>query len=376
MDGTIYLDHNATTAIRPAAASVVAEALAWTGNPSSVHRHGRLARRVVEDAREHVADLVGAEPSQVVMTSGGTEANRLAIGGFQGQAIVSAVEHLSVLGAAKEAKHLPVDNEGRVDVEALDALLATRRDGTPTLVSVMWANNETGVLQPLAEVVEVARRHGAFVHCDAAQAVGRVAVDFAALGVHMMTVSAHKLGGPAGVGALIVGDDAPLAMMAGGGQERGRRAGTENVAGIAGFGAAADVAKAELAAFDALVALRDGLEARIGTVTPAARIFGQGAPRLPNTTCVTMPGVDSETQVMAFDLAGIAVSAGAACSSGKVGPSHVLRAMGIEEDEARTAIRVSLGWTTTAADVARFVDEWAAMFARLGGQPPAATTAA
>jgi cysteine desulfurase len=363
MRPSVYLDHNATTPLRPEAISAVEAAMRTAGNPSSVHRHGRLARRLVEDAREHVARLLGADPAAVVFTSGGTEANTLALcGSGRRQLIASAVEHTSVLQACTAVLVVPADAEGVVRLDALDALLSEANE--PALVSVMLANNETGVLQPVREVATLAHRHGALVHCDAAQAAGKVPVDVANLDVDLLSVSAHKLGGPAGVGALVVAPSVRLsAMLRGGGQERGRRAGSENVIGIAGFGAAAQTVR-DCADGVRLTAMRDALERRIRAICPASRIFGAGAARLPNTTCVQMPRVAGETQVIAFDLAGISVSAGAACSSGKVGESHVLRAMGVGEDVARTAIRVSLGWTTQDADVDRFVEVWTSVYSR------------
>lgn len=367
MHASVYLDHNATTPLRPEARAAMERAMQACGNPSSVHREGRLARRQVEEARDDVARLVGARPAQVVFTSGGTEANALALhGSGRRRVLVSAVEHASVLKAIDDADVLPVDGDGVVEVGALEERLSDE-DDRPALISVMLANNETGVLQPVAEIAAAGRRHGALVHCDAAQAPGRVPVDMGALGVHMLSLSAHKFGGPAGAGALVVDAEVPLAaMLRGGGQERGRRAGSENVIGIAGFGAAA-AALEDCAEAARLEGLRDRLERSIRSVCPAARVIGAGSGRLPNTTCVTMPGVASDTQVMAFDLAGVSVSAGAACSSGKVGRSHVLAAMGIGEDIADNAIRVSLGWTTTEADVDRFFEVWTGIYARAGG---------
>ncbi len=376
MDRAVYVDHNATTAVRPAAAEAVAAALSLTGNASSVHGFGRAVRRAVEDARETVAALAGARPADVVFTSGGTEANNLALRGCGRERIlVSAVEHDSVLGAAPGAAPIPVDGEGVVDLEALEIMLAG--EATPALVSVMLANNETGVVQPLARVAEVARRFGALVHCDAVQAAGKIPVDMAALGVDMLSLSAHKMGGPAGVGALVVADPVPLSpIMFGGGQERGRRMGTENFSGIAGFGAAAGEAREGLDGFAELGRLRDGLERRIRDTSPESRIFGAGAERLPNTSCLTMPGVASETQVMALDLAGVAVSAGSACSSGKVHASHVLEAMNADAAQAASAIRVSLGWNSRLEDVDRFVEAWSALHARAASGQIAAAPAA
>ena len=362
----VYLDYNATAPIRPEAMEAVGRALAIGGNPSSVHRFGRAARRLVEDAREQVAALVGAAPSQVVFTGSGSAANNAALRVVgRDRLVVSAIEHDSVLRPAGEsAARIPVTPAGTVDVDALDRLLAA--DPRPALVSVMMANNETGAVQPIGAVVECARRHGALVHSDAVQAAGRIAVDVGTLGVDLLTLSAHKLGGPQGVGALIVADAVVLdPLVKGGGQERGRYAGTENVAGIAGFGAAAAAVVAALPAETArLAALRDRLEDALGAKAPGATIYGSGAPRLANTTCIAMSGVASETQVMALDLAGFAVSAGAACSSGRVQPSHVLRAMGVGEPEASSAIRISLGWRTSAADIDGFVAAWAELYGR------------
>ena len=366
MTGAVYLDHNATSPVRPAASTAVCEALSLVGNASSVHGFGRAARRVVEDARDRIAALVGSRPDQVVFTSGGTEANNLALRGTAlSRVLVSAVEHHSVLEAVPGVETIPVDEEGVVDLAALESMLAM--DGTPALVSVMLANNETGVVQPVAKVARAARSLGAMVHCDAVQAAGKLRVRLEDLGVHVLTLSAHKMGGPQGTGALVVGDGVSLApLVQGGGQERGRRAGTETVALIAGFGAAAEVADQDVGASERLLLLRDDLERRLAGAAPAVRVFGSGALRLPNTTCVSMSGVASESQVMALDLAGVAVSAGSACSSGKVTTSHVLRAMGVDEADAATAIRVSLGWTSTEADVDRFVDAWSDIYERLG----------
>ena len=366
MSGAVYLDHNATAPVRPEAVEAVARALSVVGNPSSVHGFGRAARRLVEEARERVAALAGAGPEDVVFTGGGSEANNLALGGCgRGRILASAVEHDSVLDADAAVETVPVDADGVIDLDVLDTRLAL--EDAPALVSVMLANNETGTIQPLAGVVKVARRHNALVHCDAVQAAGRMALSFSGLGVDMLTLSAHKMGGPQGMGALVVGPGVTLkALVRGGGQERGRRAGTESVPLIAGFGAAA-LAVGGPEEGPRLARLRDGLEERLARLTPTSRLLGRGAPRLPNTSCIAMPGVASETLVMALDLAGIAVSAGSACSSGKVRPSHVLRAMGLGEAEAGSAIRVSLGWTTTDADVERFVEAWAEIDERLGG---------
>ena len=362
MKNPVYMDHNATTAVRPEARDAVALALALTGNPSSVHGSGRKARRLVEDARDAVAALVGAAPAWVVFTSGGTAANNLALRVLPKRApiLCSAVEHASVLSVMDGIVEIPVDGDGVVDLGALEALLAG--EDTPALVSVMLANNETGVLQPVADVAALAHEHGALIHCDAVQAAGKMAIDFRALGCDLMSLSAHKIGGPSGVGALVVtsgveGDLSLIPMLRGGGQERGRRAGTENVPGIAGFGAAARAAREGLTDFARLGRWRERIENRLRQHADN-RVYGFGVPRLANTSCLTKPGVEAETQVIQLDLAGVAVSAGAACSSGKVEPSRVLAAMGVDANEAATAIRVSLGWNTTEDDADKFVEAW------------------
>jgi cysteine desulfurase len=360
-----YLDWNATAPLRAEARAAMLAALDVLGNPSSPHAEGRRARAIVEDAREQVAALVGARPAEVVFTSGGTEANNTVLAAGWGTILVSGIEHDSVLAPARAAKarivELPVGRTGVVQFRAPAAVDGAGR----VLLSLQMANNETGVLQPVTEVAAVARERGVFVHTDAVQAAGRTAVDFRALGVDYLTLSAHKIGGPKGVGALVIHERATLpALIAGGGQERRRRAGTENVAAIAGFGAAAEAARRDLARMPEIAALRDRLEGEVRAVTPEAIVIGAGAERLPNTTSIALAGASAETLVIAFDLAGIAVSAGAACSSGKVGASHVLDAMELEPGLARAAIRVSLGWSSTERDVAAFVGAWSRIAAR------------
>ncbi|MFQ6016623.1 MAG: cysteine desulfurase family protein [Kiloniellaceae bacterium] len=376
MRPVVYMDYNATAPIRPEAAEAVAEALEWTGNASSVHQFGRLVRRHVEDAREAVAALVGAPPERVIFTSGGTEANNLALRGTgRARILVSAGEHDSVLHAAASAELIPLKRDGVISLSGLAAMLAA--ESRPALISVMLANNETGVIQPLSEVALLAKEFGALVHCDAVQAAGKMPVEMAGLGVDLLSLSAHKIGGPQGVGALIVAEGVELSpILRGGGQERGRRAGTENVAGIVGFAAAARIAAAEPERIGRLADLRDDLETRLRALAPAVTVFGPAAPRLPNTSCFATPGMSSETQVMGLDLAGIAVSAGSACSSGKVTRSHVLRAMGAGEAEAGTAIRVSLGWRSEAADIERFLEAWGELYNRCAAGTRAASPAA
>ena len=357
---SVYLDHNATSPLRPEAFDAMAEALRTGGNPSSVHRVGRGARAIVEKARRRVAALVGALPAEVVFTSGGTEANNLALNGAgRRRVLVSAVEHDSVLKTAN-AEIVPVDGNGMVDLGALERLLTRPRE--PALISVMFANNETGVLQPIADVVRMARDRGALVHCDAVQGAGKAPLDLHGLGVDYMSLSAHKLGGPTGIGALIVRNGAPLiADRVGGGQEGNRRAGTENVAGIAGFGAAAEAAGRGLD----VAPLRDRVEGALRAIAADARVFGAGAVRLCNTTCISMPGVKAETQVMALDLAGVCVSAGAACSSGKVTRSPVLLAMGVDPAVADTALRISFGWNSQPQDIDCLIAAWRDLYTRV-----------
>jgi cysteine desulfurase len=372
MAARVYLDWNASAPMRPAAHAALCAALELAGNPSSVHREGRAAHKLIEEAREQIGTLVNADPRNVTFTSGGTEANVLAlsplwqVGAEQHRLtclLVSAVEHPSVLAGGRFApdavEKLPVDRHGVIDLGALTRRLESL--GRDVLVSLMAANNETGVIQPVAAAAEVVHRHGGLLHVDAVQAASRMPLDIAALGADLLTLSAHKMGGAKGAGALVRRDEAlhlSDPMMRGGRQERGARAGTENVAAIAAFGAAAAVS-ADLSAETAQVArLRDRLEAGLRAVTPEAIIFGADLPRLPNTTLVAMPGAKAETLVIAFDLDGVALSSGSACSSGKVAPSHVLAAMGVAPELARGAIRVSLGATSTDADVDRFIQVW------------------
>lgn len=357
----IYLDHNATSPLRQAARTAMHAALELHGNASSIHGEGRAARASLDASREALARGLGVIAPMVVFTSGGSEANNLALKGAPvARLIVSAIEHPSVIEAAKASgkpvEILPVDGNGIVDLAALGRLLET---GPKALVAVMLANNETGVVQPLREVSALAQKHGALVHCDAVQAFGKIAVNFGLLGVDTLSVSAHKLGGPVGAGALIIRDGLALeALIQGGGQELRRRAGTENIAAIAGFAAAAhDTAHEKRLE---IRHLRDELEKRLEGVV----VFGAAAERLPNTSCFALPGLSAETALMALDLAGIAVSSGSACSSGKVAKSHVLAAMGVAPDLAGNAIRVSLGWNTGAQDIEHFITAWSRLAAR------------
>ncbi|MEI9900262.1 MAG: cysteine desulfurase family protein [Hyphomicrobium sp.] len=365
-----YLDHNASTPLRPAARAAMLGALELTGNPSSVHAEGRAVRAIIETAREQVAALIGARPSEVVFTSGATEANNTVMAAGWQAICVSAIEHDSVLAPARAAGAkviaLPASKDGVVELDAVAKQLAHAAEGgVRVLISVMMANNETGVVQPLAEAASLARELGLSLHVDAVQGPGRLAVNFAELGADTLTFSAHKLGGPRGIGALVIRDGASLpALIKGGGQERRRRGGTENVAGIAGFGAACAEVARDSGAAARIAVLRDRLEAGVMAATPNAVIIGRNAARIGNTSCIAVPGKLSETLVIRLDLEGIAVSSGAACNSGKVGANTVIAAMGLGEDIARSSVRVSLGPETVEADVAAFLAAWEKVAAR------------
>jgi len=362
MNERIYLDWNATAPLREEARTAALAALDLVGNPSSVHREGRAARHVIEQAREQVAALVGAAPRNVVFTSGGTEANVLALvpTAARDRLLVSAIEHPSVLAGGRfpagSVEHLPVTGSGEVDLAALERRVAALEGRA--LVSLMLANNETGVVQPVSQAASVVHAAGGTLHVDAVQAAGRIPCDINALDADLLTLSGHKIGAPKGIGALV--GRAPVdPLVKGGGQERGLRGGTENVAGIAGFGAAAAAARGGLAsARGRMAALRDRLEAGLKGTSPQMIIFGAQSERLPNTTLFAVPGMKAETAVIAFDLAGVAVSAGSACSSGKVQPSHVLAAMGVPPQLATAAVRVSLGPGTTESEIERFIEAW------------------
>jgi cysteine desulfurase len=378
-DERIYADWNATAPLRAEARAALLAALDAGGNPSSVHAEGRAARRLIDAARDQVAALVGGEPRNVVFTSGGTEANMLALtptrtaGGTVApdRLLVSAIEHPSVLAGgrfpAESVDRLPVSASGVIDLAALERRLAAQSGRA--LVSLMLANNETGVLQPISQAAHLIHQAGGLLHVDAVQAVGRIPCDIKALGADLLTLSGHKIGAPKGTGALVRRDAAlPLGnpLIRGGGQERGLRAGTENVAGIAGFGAAAAAAHAGLRAQTAhMRALRDRFEAGLTVVSPDVVIFGSQADRLPNTTLFAVPGMKAETAVIAFDLEGVAVSSGAACSSGKVQPSHVLAAMGVPPQLAQGAVRVSVGPATAESEIDGLIQAWIKVSAAL-----------
>jgi cysteine desulfurase len=369
MSDRVYLDWNATAPLRPEVAEAMAAAWNLSGNPSSVHAEGRRARRLVEEARASISGATGALPRNLVFVSGGTEANALALtpglrrdSGFPvKRLLVSAIEHASVLAGGR----FPADAVGTVGVTSLgvldlDRLRAMLKGGPPALVSVMLANNETGAVQPVAQAADLVHSAGGLLHVDAIQAFGKIPFDIKAINADIVTLSAHKIGGPKGVGVLVLAEGVlgPEPLLRGGGQELGRRAGTENVAGIAGFSAAARTAMAALEQ-DALRLenLRNRLENGLRR-TPGVVVFSDEVARLPNTTLFTVPGMKAETAVIGFDLAGIAVSSGSACSSGKVQPSHVLEAMGFGPELAQGAVRLSLGWSTSEADIDSCLEAW------------------
>jgi cysteine desulfurase len=370
----LYLDYNATAPLRPEARAAMIEALGAVGNASSVHGEGRAAHHRIEDARAAVAALVGGDAKAITFTSGGTEANNTVltpnwtVGGKAvryDRLLVGATEHPSVLARgrfpADAVRQIAVDGEGIVDRDDLRRLLAEATGrGERAIVSVMLANNETGVIQPVAEVARIAHDAGALVHTDAVQAAGRMSVDIGAVEVDVLTLSAHKIGGPQGAGAIVRANDylafPPLVM--GGGQEKRGRAGTENVAAIAGFGAAARAAKVGLDAVGGLVRLRDGMAAVMAESGRKVTVFGAVADRLPQTLCAAVEGISAETLLIALDLEGVAVSSGSACSSGKVAPSHVLSAMGVAQNLAKGAIRISLGWDSKESDLDLFSTAW------------------
>lgn len=362
-----YLDHNATSPVRPEVAAAVARALELPGNPSSIHREGRNAKAALEAAREHVAALVGAGRGRIVFTSGGTEAANAVLSGALTKAgrpmptrlLIGATEHPCVTAghrfAPESVEVVPVLPSGLIDLAALERSLE-RAGGEAVLVSIHAANNETGVIQPLAEIVALAKAHGrALVHSDAVQAVGKMPLDFAGLDLDALTLSGHKFAAPKGTGAIVLAEGVTLdqAFVRGGGQESRQRCGTENLPGLVGLGEAARIARAGLSGIDA--GLRDSTQTALLRIAPDAVVFGSGAPRLPNTLCFSVPGLDAATALMALDLAGVAISSGSACSSGKVARSTVLAAMGVSPALAAGALRVSFGWNSTESDRSRFL---------------------
>ncbi len=367
----IYADYNATAPLRPEAKAAMAAALELTGNPSSVHAEGRKARGLVEGARETIAAAIGACRDDIAFTSGGTEAVALPLRGAlsgTGDAVLvtSGIEHEAVATIVTGNEVWPVGADGVVDLGWLKEQVAKlKRQGYRPLVSLMLVNNETGVIQPVAEAAAIAHEAGGLIHCDAIQALGKIEVSIIETDVDYLSLSAHKVGGPQGVGATYVKPGVPLrSIQTGGGQEFGRRAGTENVAGIAGFAAAAEAAVAELSRYQALGVHRDRMEARVKAAAPQLQVHGGAAQRVAGVSCFGVEGLPSETQIMGLDLAGFAVSAGSACSSGKVKPSRVLTAMGLSETAARSAIRASFGWASRPEDFDALADAWVKMARR------------
>lgn len=361
---TIYLDYNATAPIREAVLTLVTHVMVQGGNASSVHGAGRNAHKFIETAREQVADLVSVNPDQVIFTSGATESLNTVLSGYRNKKIlISAIEHPAVLDAAPHGLKIPVTSDGVVDMTAYQDLLHAEK---PELVATMLVNSETGVIQPIKEMARLAHENGALFLCDAVQAVGRIDVNFNQLGVDYMALSAHKIAGPQGVGALIVRDgiEAPKFML-GGGQEKNCRAGTYNAAGIAGVGLAAELAKKNLPAYDAITKLRDDMEGYIQQKTNKATIYGHASPRVGNTMNIGLMGMEAQTQLMALDLDGICVSSGSACSSGSFKPSHVLTAMGADEAAAKSALRISIGYGTTQDDIEAFLESYTKIIERI-----------
>lgn len=366
----IYLDYNATAPLRPSVMTAMQALEGKPLNPASIHRAGREAKKLLEDARIAIAQNLSAFANEVMFTASGTEANNMVLRAFAADRplLVSAIEHASITktGALLGAATLPVDQQGVVKLDTLENQLVQL--GRPALVSVMLANNETGVIQPIADIARIAHAHNALVHCDAIQALGKISLDWGMLGVDMLTIGAHKAGGPVGIAALLIRNDLPIKpLLTGGGQELGRRAGTENIPAIVGF---AELVKEVASCKEAKEwqQWREWLEAELKAAAPDAYIFGSSAARLPNTLQISMPGVSSEVQIMNFDLKNIAVSAGSACSSGRVTTSHVLLAMGVEASVAETAIRVSWGWNTTRSDLENFATAWRDLYRRLSSK--------
>lgn len=368
----VYMDHNATTIMHPDVVAALGELQNLPLNASSIHGSGRKARGLIEAARENISNLMNAKNAKIIFTASGTESNNMALRGHDKYKIlVSNIEHSSIFKIGVHANIIPVNSDGIVDVIALERILR-QYAGERVLVSVMLANNETGVIQPVRKIADIVHQHGGLVHTDAAQCFGKIDVDIAALGADMLTISSHKLSGPHGTAALVALKHAPLhSLIFGGGQEQGYRAGTENVAAIHGFGVAAQEAEKSVIAMKSITILRNMIEEEIKHIAPNAVIFGEKATRLPNTSMIYMPDVTSETQVMHFDMAGIEVSAGSACSSGKVETSHVLLAMGVKPEIAKCAIRVSLGNTNTMQDAEKFITAWKELYERVGNKKAA-----
>ena len=389
-----YLDHNATSHLRTSARDAMIDVMSLTGNASSIHQEGRKARAILEKSRKHVASLVNTEPKNVIFTSGGTEANMLAlspelvVANYKGSnsndihCFISEIEHPCVLSGGRFAQDkiitLPVSGEGVVVLAKVRERIITYKEQNPEvpfLCSVMLANNETGAIQPVKEIAEIVHDNGGLLHVDAVQAAGKIEIDSQALGADFLTLSGHKIGGPQGVGALVLCSAKLLVgapLLKGGGQELNRRAGTENVAAIAGFGAAAEEAQSELEKSEKLEELRNEIETKLLEIAPELMIFSLNIDRLPNTSYISIPGLTAELSLISLDLKGVAVSSGSACSSGKVDRSHVLKAMGFEKDLMDGAIRISFGWNSTQADADMFISAWTDIYQKFQADRQAA----
>lgn len=358
MKDPIFLDYNATTPLRHDVRACMLELMGLPLNASSVHGYGRKGRTSIEEAREHIAKLVDTSPTQIIFNSGATEANNTVIHHFNGQKIAaSTIEHPSILETRDDLIHIPVEPNGLINLNMLEEILKAER---PALTCVMLVNNETGVIQPIEKISALTKKYGSLLHCDAVQALERIPININEMGIDFLSISSHKIGGPQGIGALALGIcGITPTLLHGGGQEKSARAGTENVAGIAGFGKAAELTSNPIDNF------QDYLEKKLLEISPEIIIHGKDSPRITNTTLFSLPGARSENMLMALDLDGIAISNGSACSSGSVKASHVLRAMGVEENIATGTLRISTGWNTTQENIDAFLTAWQKLYARL-----------
>ncbi len=352
----VYLDYNATCPLRPGVREAILEVLDLPGNASSIHMHGREARKKVEHARKQIAELIGANQEKITFNSGATEGNNTIMHAYAPQGVlVSAIEHPCIINLEHSMALVDVTEDGVIDLDHFEEMIS--KSPPPLLASVMMVNNETGVIQPLKEIVEISHNRGIKVHTDATQAVGRMNIDLFLLNADYMTLSSHKIGGPQGIGALITTNDIePPVLFHGGGQEKSRRAGTENIPGIVGFGAAAEHARKNLEKYATLKNEQAYLESELKKLNEDIIIYGENVDRVHNTTCFSIPGANAETMLIAFDLDGISLSSGSACSSGKVSHSHVLKAMGAGDEELKGALRLSYGWATTREHIDQFLN--------------------
>ena len=356
----IYLDYNATTPIRDEVKQRMIEVMGPPLNSSSVHSYGRKAKSYLQNARNSVANLINANNDQIVFTSGGTEANSMIMQSSK-HPLISSVEHDAVMSSSSSPEFIEVNSDGVVNLDKLEARINSTN---PDMISVMWANNETGVIQPINEIVEIAKKFKIHVHCDAVQAVGKIKIDFKSSGLNSMAISSHKIGGPVGVGALVLSDPFKInPIIFGGGQERGHRSGTENLIGIVGLGSASDLVSRDCELINNIRSKQKQFEGLLKNNLSNIKIFGDNVERLPNTTCIYMPHLEADAQVIALDLEGYAVSAGSACSSGKVKSSHVLKAMNAEF-AANKSIRISSGWQNNQNDLEKLAHTYIELYKR------------